>query len=114
MAKYTKIEATKPDGSIVRDIVKDMSVQEAVEIARNFRNDGFADIHSITGYPVYCSWCGCVADVSNIEHSHGMCQYCKNVIDKYETYKLKRKSDSEFQDICKINFGFMKPFFKKP
>jgi hypothetical protein len=75
MAKYTIITGIKPDGrTAIRD-GKDMTVKEAVEIAKELREQGYTVITSKTGFPIYCPVCKVLVDVDR--DLKGIQKYCK-------------------------------------
>jgi hypothetical protein len=76
MAKITILTAISDTG---KKAIKDIPTTEAGIIAEEvqiFVKCGFNKIILDIGYGIKCAWCSCVIGVSEIEHSHGICETC--------------------------------------
>lgn len=79
--KYTIITGIKTNGDMTKKEAPNMTLKEAVEIAREFRDIGYTDISSKTGYPINCPNCKVLVDVDqNIEGFQKYCKICETEV----------------------------------
>jgi hypothetical protein len=93
--KYTIITAINNAGEMTVRSGKNMTIKEAVEIARELRDIGHTDIQSKTGYPIFCPDCHMLVDVDkDLEGFEKYCKFCEikamNMIEYHRQADINR------------------------